>query len=114
MERAVFDACLGTGTPMIQVLARGLPTWFPPRIQRAIDTGQLLVITPFPATVARFSAPRAAWCNQYLLHTANTVVIGQLSQDGMLACLLADLPAEKQVTVLKRVPEVTNHEASIQ
>ena len=98
----MFDACLNCGTPMIQVLARGLPAVFPPRVQRAIDAGRLLVMTPFPATEVRFSAPRAAWCNQYLLHAADKVVIGHLAQDGMLACLLADLPGEKPVTVLKR------------
>lgn len=52
--------------------------------------------------------PRAAWCNQYLLHAAEAVVVGQLAQDGLLACLLADLPVDKPVTVLKRMPELTN------
>jgi hypothetical protein len=52
--------------------------------------------------------PRAAWCNQYLLQAAEAVVVGQLAQDGLLACLLADLPDDKPVTVLKRMPELTN------
>ena len=103
MERAVFDTGLDRGTPMIHVLARGLPEVFPPRVQRAIDAGRLLVMTPFPGTETRFSASRAAWCNQYLLHAADAVVIGQLAQNGTLACLLADLPSEKPVTILKRI-----------
>ena len=99
MERDVFNVCLADGTPMIQVLACGLPKTFPPRVQRALDAGRLLVMTPFPATVARVNAARAAWCNQYLLHAADTVVIGQLNPDGMLACLLADMPGDKPVSL---------------
>jgi len=98
MERAVFDACLADGTPMIRVLACGLPKTFTPRVRRALDAGLLLIMTPFDETVVRINAARAAWCNQYLLHTANTVVIGHLNPDGMLACLLSDMPADKPVT----------------
>jgi hypothetical protein len=100
MERDVFNACLADGTPMIQVLACGLPKAFPARVQRAIDAGRLLVMTPFDGTAARVNAERAAWCNQYLLHAANTVVIGHLNPDGMLACLLADMSADKPVSMM--------------
>jgi len=102
LERAVFDACLADGTPMVQVLARGLPETFFPRVQHAIDAGRLLVITPFPETETRFSAQRAAWCNQYVLHAAESVVIGQLSADGMLACLLADLSHDKPISIIEK------------
>jgi putative transposase len=99
MERAVFDACLADGTPMVWILARGLglglghgmPSPFGGRIQRALDAGHLLIMTPFDDAVTGFSAARAAWCNQYALHLAANAVIGQLAPDGMLACLLADL-----------------------
>ena len=90
---------------MVQVLARGLPAVVPPRVRAAIDAGLLLVMTPFPATETGFSAARAAWCNQYVLHVAQSVVIGQLAPDGMLACLLADLPQDKPVVVLHRLWE---------
>ena len=91
MERAVFDGCLADGTHMVWILAHGLPEHFPPHIQRAIDGGWLLVMTPFEASIEDFSAARAAWCNQYALHLAKNAVIGCLAPDGMLACLLADL-----------------------
>jgi len=101
MERDVFKACLADGTPMIRVLACGLPKTFPPQVQRALDAGRLLVMTPFDATIARVNAPRAAWCNQYLLHVADRVVIGHLNPDGMLACLLADMPSDKPISVFR-------------
>ena len=101
MERAVFGACLADGTPMVWILAHGLPDHFPPRVQRAIDGGRLLVMTPFEASVEGFSAARAAWCNQYTLHLAASAVIGHLSPDGMLACLLADLRRDIPVYYLE-------------
>ena len=91
MERAVFDACLADGIPLVWILAHGLPECFPVRIQRTLDAGRLLIMTPFDASATGFSAARAAWCNQYALHLAGNAVIGHLAPDGMLACLLADL-----------------------
>ncbi len=102
MERAVFDACLADDIPMVQLLARGLPNTFSPHVRRAIDNGRCLIATPFDASVDRFSAARAAWCNQYTLHLSRNIVIGQLSTDGMLACLLSDLPENKPITFLKK------------
>ena len=104
MERAVFEACLADGTPMIQLLACGLPKTFPPRVQRALHAGRLLIMTPFDESVARVNAVRAAWCNQYLLHAAEAVVIGHLNPDGMLACLLADMPTDKPLLIPKPWP----------
>ncbi len=97
LEHEVFEACLADGLPMIRVLACGMPARFPPRVQRALDSGRLLVMTPFGPEVTRVNAEHAAWCNQYLLHAADRVVIGQLNPDGMLACLLADMPADKPI-----------------
>lgn len=96
MERAVFDACLADCIPMVWILARGLGRGLGlgmpgPSVRRAVDSGRLLIMTPFDAAVIGFSAARAAWCNQYALHLAANAVIGQLAPDGMLACLLADL-----------------------
>ena len=101
MERAVFDACLANGTPMVWILARGLPARFQPRIQSAIAGGRLLAMTPFDASIHDFSAARAAWCNQYALHLAANAVIGRLAPDGMLACLLADLRRDIPVRYLE-------------
>lgn len=102
MERQVLDVCLAKELPAVQVLARGLPQWFPAPVRRAMDAGRFLAITPFEVSVERFSAERAAWCNQYVLHRAQRVVIGQLAPAGMLDCLLADLQDSKPVQVLSK------------
>ena len=100
LERAVSKTCLAGRIPIVWILAHGLPGPFPPPVQHAIDNGRLLVMTPFDATVGTSSAARAAWCNQYALHRAATAVIGQLTPDGILACLLADLPRDIPIHVL--------------
>lgn len=105
MEREVLDVCLAEDIPAVQVLARGLPQWFSAPVRRSMDAGRFLAITPFEVTVERFSAERAAWCNQYVLHRAQHIVIGQLAPDGMLACLLADLQDSKPVQVLSKMED---------
>lgn len=100
MERTVFTACLSDRTPLIWVLAHGLPAALPPAAARAVEAGRLLVLTPFPPSVTLCSAQRAAWCNQYVLELADSIVVGHLEPDGMLACLLADVRPEKAVQVL--------------
>ncbi len=71
-----------------------------PDVRRAVDAGRLLIITPFLEKITGFSAARAAWCNQYVLDAANRVVVGCLSQDGMLACLLADIRSDPSIQIL--------------
>lgn len=105
MEREVLEVCLAEDIPAVQVLARGLPQWFSAPVRRSMDAGRFLAITPFEVTVERFSAERAAWCNQYVLHLAQRIMIGQLAPDGMLACLLADLQDSKTVQVLSKMED---------
>ncbi len=100
MERRVFDACLGRNIPIVWIMARGIPVRLPPYLQHAIDNGRLFAISPFDPAIDRFSAARAAWCNQYALHLASRAVIGQFTPDGMLACLLADLQHDISVCYL--------------
>jgi len=118
MERDVFDACLTDGIPVVWILAQGLargwggglghgmPCPCGDRIRRAIDAGRLLVMTPFDETVRGFSAARAAWCNEYALHLASNAVVGHLTPDGMLACLLADLRRDIPICYLEPQPVV--------
>jgi hypothetical protein len=97
----MFDVYVGANIPMVWILARVLTSFAVPRNLQALDAGRLLVITPFDAAVTAFSARRAAWCNQCVLHAADRVVSGRLTQDGMLACLLADMQ-EKPIQVLRQ------------
>ncbi len=73
----------------------------PSAARHALDAGRLWILSPFfDAAVAAFSAQRAAFCNQYVLHAATLVVVGHLVPGGMLAVLLSNIPDDKPLTVL--------------
>ncbi len=93
MERAVFKAGLTHGRPLIWVkpwsLEAGTNT---PTIRRALDENRLLILSPFDQALEAPSARRAAWCNEYVMHHCEKLVIGHLKPGGMLECLLSDAP----------------------
>jgi hypothetical protein len=41
------------------------------------------------------------------LHLAEIIVIGHIAQDGMLACLLADVPRDKPVSYVNKYKDST-------
>ena len=93
MERAVFKAGLAHGKPLIWVkpwaLADGVDS---PAIRQALDDGRLLILSPFEKAADAPSVRRAAWCNEYVMHHCEKLVIGHLKPGGMLECLLSDAP----------------------
>jgi hypothetical protein len=92
MERAVFQAGLARKQPMIWVQPWGLTA-----CREAMEEGRLLVLSPFAADIASPSARRAAWCNQYVIAHANRLVVGHLTPDGMLACILSEASPDKEI-----------------
>jgi len=100
MERKMLERCLAERIPAVQVLARGLPPSFSLPVHRAMNDGLLLIMTPFDAKVTKVSAERAVWCNQYALHLARHIVVGQLNPGGLLDCLLTDLSEDKPCWML--------------
>lgn len=102
MERAVFRAALASHRPVIWVkpwaLEEGTDA---PEIQSALTEGRLLILSPF-ADHAAPSAQRAAWCNEYVMHRCDRLVLGHLKSGGMLECLLSDAPPELDVRLLCR------------
>lgn len=100
MERAVFRATLTSHRPVIWV-----KPWAPeegtdaPEIQAALAEGRLLILSPFADHEAP-SAQRAAWCNEYVMHRCDRLVLGHLKSGGMLECLLSDAPPELDIRLL--------------
>ena len=106
MERRVFRAGLMNRVPMIWVKPWGMDaaggpnaTGGPndPPVQRAIAEGTLLVVSPFDDAIAAPSARRAAWCNDYVMHHCDQLVMGYLKPGGMLECLLSDAPPDLEI-----------------
>ena len=98
MERAVFKAGLEHGKPLIWVKPWALESGTDnPAIRRAIDDGRLLILSPFEKAAEAPSVRRAAWCNEYVMHHCEKLVIGHLKPGGMLECLLSDAPTDLEV-----------------
>lgn len=90
MERALFQAGLTRGKPMIWVRPWGLADDLAPQVRAAIAAGRLLLISPFDDRIEAPSVRRAAWCNQYVVAHCNRLLIGHLNPGGMLACILSE------------------------
>ncbi|MEI6647286.1 MAG: hypothetical protein WCP12_14725 [bacterium] len=101
MERALFRAGLANRKPMIWVkpwaLEEGIDS---PPIRNAIESGRLLILSPFSDQIDAPSVRRAAWCNQYVLAHCNRMVVGHLNPGGMLACILSEAAADLEIVYL--------------
>lgn len=98
MERAVFEAGLAHGKPLIWVKPWALEDGADsPAIRRALDEGRLLILSPFAKAIEAPSVRRAAWCNEYVMRHCDKLVIGHLKPGGMLECLLSDAPLDLAV-----------------
>ena len=99
IEQDVLHYLLKGKQPVIMALARGVKTSWEPSIQKALEEGRLLIITPFGEGVKRASADTAAVRNDLMIQLADDIVGGYAAPDGMLARRLR-LEREKQVEIL--------------
>ena len=99
IEQDVLHYLLKGKQPVIMALARGVKTSWEPSIQKALEEGRLLIITPFGEGVKRASADTAAVRNDLMIQLADDIVVGYAAPDGMLARRLR-LEREKQVEIL--------------
>ena len=82
---------------MIWVKPWGLGEELPDIIRRAVAAGRLLILSPFDDSIEVPNAKRAIWCNEYVAAHSDRVVIGHLNPDGILACILSEVPAEVEI-----------------
>lgn len=99
IEQDVLHYLLKGKQPVIMALARGVKTSWEPSIQKALEEGRLLIITPFGEGVKRASADTAAVRNDLMIQLADDIVVGYAAPNGMLARRLR-LEREKQVEIL--------------
>ncbi len=95
LEQDVLDILLKGKQPVILAAARGLPKRYSAEVRQAIDHGRLLVVSPFPDSVRRITADTSNTRNEFMLAIADRVVIGYMSEDGLLArAVSATVPKE--------------------
>lgn len=100
LERDVLDILIKGKQPIILAAARGLPKRYPTDIKQAIDNGNLLIASPFPATISRITATTAAKRNVFMLSLADRIVIGHMSEGGALADAVRGVSAGVEVICL--------------
>ena len=84
LEKDVLHYLLKGKQPVIMVLARGLKAKWEPRIQKALEEGRLLIVSPFGNQVKRVSEHTAAMRNDLMIKLAEAVVVGYAREGGML------------------------------
>lgn len=88
LEKDVLHYLLKGKQPIIVAMARGLKQKLEPELQKPMDEGRLIIITPFDGTVKRVTEKTAAVRNQMMVELADEVVVGFASEGGNLKQML--------------------------
>lgn len=99
IERDVFHYLLAGAQPVIMALARGMKGKIEPELKVAIDTGRLLIVTPFENSVKRITAETAERRNRFMVELADEVVIGYAGKGGMLERLVAEVKGKTVIRI---------------
>jgi len=84
LEKDVFHYLLKGKQPIIIALARGLKEKLEPELQKPLDEGRLLIITPFEKTLKRVTEKTAATRNKMMIDLADSITVGFASAGGHL------------------------------
>jgi hypothetical protein len=82
IEKDVLSYLLKGSQPVIVALARGIKTRLDPELKKNLDTGRLLIITPFKKNVTRVTEQTAGIRNELMLSLADEIVIGYAKPGG--------------------------------
>ena len=91
MECDVWKILLAGNSPLVWVCARGVPKKTSITCRRALDGGQLLIVSPF-AEKNRPTKKTAHLRNLFILQRAEKTVIGHAAPNGKLSAALAEMP----------------------
>lgn len=100
IEKDVLHYLLKGTQPIILALARGIKKRLEPEIKTALDTGRLLIITPFDETITRVTEETAIQRNRLMMDVADEVVIAHASKGGNLHKLCEEYHGRKKISAL--------------
>jgi len=84
IEKDVFDILLKGIQPIILVLARGLYKNAPTKYIPHIESGRLLVVSPFTGNIQRPNNNLASMRNQFIIDSADEIVFAHIYKGGKL------------------------------
>jgi predicted Rossmann fold nucleotide-binding protein DprA/Smf involved in DNA uptake len=88
IEKDVLHYLLKGYQPIILGLARGLKDKLEPELEKPLQEGRLLIISPFEKKIKRVSEQTAVVRNKMMIDLADQITIGYASQGGQLEELL--------------------------
>ncbi len=89
IEKEVMDILLRGNQPMIIVEMNNIKKKYPENIEKALDSGRLLILAPFSSDKEkRPSAKSAEKRNRYMINMADEICIGYASSGGMIEKLI--------------------------
>jgi hypothetical protein len=91
IEKDVFHFLLKGNQPLILALARGLPQRIDPYIKKAIDSGRLLLVSPFDNKIKRVTRYTAETRNRFMVDIADEIMVGYATPAGLLSDILASV-----------------------
>ena len=94
LEKDVLHYLLKGKQPIIIALARGLKNSLEPELQKPMEQGRLLIITPFEKKVKRITEKTAIIRNKMMIEIADTITIGYKSTSGKVEKLLSKTTKE--------------------
>jgi hypothetical protein len=84
LERDVLEILLHGAQPIIQALAYSIPARPPARIRPLIESGRMLLVSPFPPGIGRPNRDLALKRNQFTVDNAVEIVFAHVHPGGML------------------------------
>lgn len=88
IEEDVFEILLKGSQPLILVLARGMKLRWEKEIEKEVERGRLLVISPFDKEVTRVTRETARVRNQRIIEISDRLMLGYVAEGGLLEGVL--------------------------
>jgi predicted Rossmann fold nucleotide-binding protein DprA/Smf involved in DNA uptake len=88
IEKDVLHYLLKGKQPIVLALARGLKEKIEPELEKPLQDGRLLIISPFDKAVKRVTAQTAQTRNRLMLDLADQITLGYVNPVGHLLELL--------------------------
>ena len=98
LEKDVLHYLLKGQQPIIVALARGLKIKLDSELQKPLDDGRLLIVTPFTNQVTRVTTSTAYKRNEFMIDLADKITVGYSSRGGQVETALSNV--SKQIEYL--------------
>jgi len=101
LEKDVLQILLKGDQPIIYALARGMFKKVPDKLKLAVESGRMLIVTPFDKSIVWTTRENAEIRNQLCIELAENITIAHITQGGQLDRLLSLVP-DKRVNILDK------------